>query len=77
GDGRNNENDPNLAAFDEIRRRARKVIWFATEERYKWGVYDPGSLSSDIYKYAPMCAAMHEVTTLRQLAEAIDRLFAR
>ncbi|MEI6776139.1 MAG: VWA domain-containing protein [Chloroflexales bacterium] len=77
GDGRNNENDPNLAAFDEIRRRARKVIWFATEERYMWGVYDPGSLSSDIHKYAPMCAAMHEVTTLRQLAEAIDQLFGR
>ncbi len=77
GDGRNNENDPNLAAFDEIRRRARKLIWFATEEREKWGVYDPGSLSSDISKYAPMCAAMHEVTTLRQLAEAVDRLFVR
>ena len=77
GDGRNNENDPNLAAFDDIRRRARKVIWFATEERSMWGVYDPGSLSSDIHKYAPMCAAMHEVTTLRQLAEAIDQLFGR
>lgn len=77
GDGRNNENDPNLAAFAQICRRARKVIWFATEERSKWGVYDPGSLSSDIYKYAPMCDAMHEVTTLRQLAEAIDRLFVR
>jgi len=77
GDGRNNENDPNLAAFEEIRRRARKLVWFATEERSMWGVYDPGSLSSDIYKYAPMCDAMHEVTTLRKLAEAIDRLFAR
>lgn len=77
GDARNNENDPNLKAFEEISRRARKVIWFATEERYKWGMYDPGSLSSDIYKYAPLCDAMHEVTTLRQLAEAIDRLFVR
>jgi uncharacterized protein with von Willebrand factor type A (vWA) domain len=77
GDGRNNENDPNLAAFDAIRRRARRVVWFATEPRYKWGVYDQGSLSSDIYKYAPMCDAMHEVTTLRQLADAIDRLFVR
>lgn len=75
GDGRNNENDPNLPAFEQIRRRARRIVWFATEERAKWGVYDPGSLSSDIYKYAPMCDAMHEVTTLRQLATAIDRLF--
>lgn len=77
GDARNNENDPGLAAFSQICRRARRVVWFATEERYKWGVYDPGSLSSDIYKYAPMCDAMHEVTNLRQLTEAIDRLFVR
>lgn len=77
GDARNNENDPGLAAFDQIRRRARRVVWFATEERWKWGVYDPGSLSSDIYAYAPMCDAMHEVTSLRQLADAIDRLFVR
>lgn len=77
GDGRNNENDPGLAAFDQIRRRARRVVWFATEEQWMWGRYDPGSLSSDLYKYAPMCDAMHEVTTLRQLADAIDRLFVR
>jgi hypothetical protein len=77
GDARNNENDPGLAAFDQIRRRARRVVWFATEEQWKWGVYDPGSLSSDIYNYAPMCDAMHEVTNLRQLADAIDRLFVR
>ncbi|GAB4440127.1 MAG: VWA domain-containing protein [Chloroflexi bacterium OHK40] len=77
GDARNNENDPGLAAFEQIRRRARRVVWFATEERCKWGVYDPGSLSSDIYRYAPMCDAMHEVTNLRQLADAIDRLFVR
>ncbi|MEI6179778.1 MAG: VWA domain-containing protein [Chloroflexales bacterium] len=77
GDARNNEHDPGLAAFDQIRRRARRVVWFATEEQWKWGVYDPGSLSSDIYQYAPMCDALHEVTNLRQLADAIDRLFVR
>ncbi|NTU80516.1 MAG: VWA domain-containing protein [Chloroflexales bacterium] len=77
GDARNNENDPGLAAFDQIRRRARRVVWFATEEQWKWGVYDPGSLSSDIYQYALMCDALHEVTNLRQLADAIDRLFVR
>ena len=77
GDARNNEHDPGLAAFDQIRRRARRVVWFATEEQWKWGVYDPGSLSSDIYHYAPMCDALHEVTNLRQLADAIDRLFVR
>ena len=77
GDARNNEHDPGLAAFEQIRRRARRVVWFATEEQWKWGVYDPGSLSSDLYHYAPMCDALHEVTNLRQLADAIDRLFVR
>jgi uncharacterized protein len=77
GDARNNENDPGLASFAQICARARRVVWFATEEQWKWGVYDPGSLSSDIYRYAPLCDAMHEVTTLRQLADAIDRLFVR
>lgn len=77
GDARNNENDPGLAAFDQIRRRARRVIWFNPEPRYMWGQYDPGSLSSDMWHYAPMCDALHEVRNLRQLAEAIDRLFVR
>ncbi|EFO81959.1 VWA containing CoxE family protein [Oscillochloris trichoides DG-6] len=75
GDGRNNEHDPNIAAFEAISRRAHKTIWFATEPRCMWGVYDPGSLSSDIYSYAPLCDALHEVTTLRQLADAVDQLF--
>ncbi len=77
GDARNNEHDPGMAAFEQICRRARRVVWFATEEAWMWGRYDPGSLSSDILRYAPHCDAMHEVTTLRQLAEAIDRLFVR
>jgi uncharacterized protein with von Willebrand factor type A (vWA) domain len=77
GDARNNENDPGLEAFAQISRRARRTIWFATEEQWKWGMYDPGSLSSDMYRYAPMCDALHEVTNLRQLADAIDRLFVR
>lgn len=77
GDARNNENDPGLAAFDQIRRRARRVIWFNPEPRQMWGQYDPGSLSSDMWHYAPMCDALHEVRTLRQLADAIDRLFVR
>lgn len=77
GDARNNENDPGLAAFDQIRRRARRVIWFNPEPRQMWGQYDQGSLSSDMWHYAPMCDALHEVRTLRQLADAIDRLFVR
>jgi uncharacterized protein len=76
GDGRNNENDPNFAAFGALARRAHRTIWFATEPRWMWGRYDPGSLSSDLPGYARLSSAVHEVTTLRQLAAAVDRLFS-
>jgi uncharacterized protein with von Willebrand factor type A (vWA) domain len=75
GDARNNENDPALQSFAQICRRARRVIWFNPEPRQMWGTYDPGSLSSDMWEYAPLCDGLHEVRNLRQLAAAIDRIF--
>ncbi len=77
GDGRNNENDPGLEAFSKIRQRARRVVWFNPEPPSMWGRYDPGSLSSDMLKYMPMCDAVHYVSNLRQLAAAVDSLFGR
>jgi uncharacterized protein len=75
GDGRNNENDPRLDMFEQVRRRAHKVVWFNPEAPYMWGQYDPGSLSSDMLKYMPLCDAVHHVSNLRQLAAAVDSLF--
>ena len=75
GDGRNNENDPGLDAFSKLRQRARRIVWFNPERPSMWGVYDPGSLSSDMLKYKPMCDAVHYVSNLRQLVAAIDTLF--
>ncbi len=75
GDGRNNENDPGLDAFRTICQRARRVVWFNPEPPTMWGRYDPGSLSSDMLKYMPMCDAVHYVSNLRQLATAVDSLF--
>jgi uncharacterized protein with von Willebrand factor type A (vWA) domain len=70
GDGRNNYNSPRLDLFERIQRRARRVVWFNPEERYLWGTGD-----SDIQRYAPMCDAVHQVTNLALLAEAVDKLF--
>jgi uncharacterized protein len=42
-----------------------------------WGRYDPGSLSSDMLKYAPLCDSVHQVSNMRQLMAAVDRLFTR
>lgn len=77
GDGRNNYRDPNLSAFEQICRRAHKVIWFNPEAPHMWGVEYPDTLNSDMLDYARHCNAVHQVSNLRQLVAAIDRLFTR
>ncbi len=69
GDARNNFNPPRLDAFETIRRRAKRVIWFNPEPPTLWGTGD-----SDMYEYLPFCDAVHEVGNLAQLTEAVDRL---
>lgn len=70
GDGRNNYSDPGLAALDQIRARARHLLWLTPEPRASWGSGD-----SDMPAYARRCTAVHVVGNLRQLGEAIDSLF--
>lgn len=77
GDGRNNENDPGLQYLQQIRQRARRIVWFNPEHPSMWGQYDYGSLSSDMLKYKPLCDAVHYVSNLRQLVAAVETLFAR
>jgi len=70
GDGRNNYLNPRLDRVDEIKKRARKMLWFNNEDPRLWGSGD-----SDMLQYAPLFDAVHEVSNLAQLAEAIDKLF--
>jgi len=70
GDGRNNFNNPRLDCLDAIKRRARKLLWFNPEYQAVWGTGD-----SDMPAYAPLCDAVHTVSTLAQLADAVDHLF--
>lgn len=69
GDGRNNYNDPRLDCIDTIKRHARRVLWFTPEHERMWGSGD-----SDMRQYAPKMDAVHYVSTLQQLANAIDSL---
>lgn len=69
GDGRNNYNDPRIDCIDTLKRHARRVLWFTPEHQRMWGTGD-----SDMHMYAPKVDAVHYVSTLRQLAAAIDRL---
>lgn len=76
GDGRNNDNDPGLKHLQSIKQRARRIVWFNPEQPEMWGRYDPGSLSSDMLQYLPLCDAVHHVSNLRQLVAAVDSLFS-
>ena len=69
GDGRNNYNDPRLDLAQDLRRRARRLIWFNPEPPAQWGSGD-----SDMHKYAPISDGVFEVRNLAQLVEAIDRI---
>lgn len=69
GDGRNNYNDPRLDCLETIRRRARRVIWLNPEPLWQWGTGD-----SDMPQYQPHCDAVHQVSNLAELTEAVDRL---
>ena len=70
GDGRNNYLDPRLDAFQEIKKRARRIIWLNPENSRLWSTGD-----SDMLRYYPYCDVVHEVANLAELAEAVDRLF--
>jgi uncharacterized protein with von Willebrand factor type A (vWA) domain len=71
GDGRNNYNDPRLDLAELIQRRARRLIWFTPESERQWGTGD-----SDMHLYAPLADGVHRVTTLRELADAVDQILA-
>ncbi len=64
GDGRNNGRDPNLAAFEEITRRARETIWITPEPSYSWGLG-----SCDLPAYAALCDRVHVVHDLAELEQ--------
>jgi uncharacterized protein with von Willebrand factor type A (vWA) domain len=70
GDGRNNYNDPRIDLIKQLQRRAKRVVWFNPEDKYEWGTGD-----SDMLQYAPEVDGVFQVANLRQLTDAVDRLF--
>lgn len=70
GDGCNSFNDPRPELLQEIGRRARKLIWFNTEDPYQ------RQEDSDIEQYIPLCDAIYPVRNLAQLSTAVDKLLA-
>jgi uncharacterized protein len=62
GDARTNYHEPNVDALGRIASRVRAVCWLDPEPRRYWDTGD-----SVIGLYAPVCDAVYEVRTLRQL----------
>jgi len=71
GDGRNNYNDPRLDIAREMQRKGRRLIWFCPEPQRQWGSGD-----SDMWEYRMVADKVFMVNSLRQLADAVDRILA-
>lgn len=67
GDARSNYNAPQEWVLEEMRRRAKRVIWLNPENRLTWGLGD-----SEMDRYLPHCDVAEECRNLRQLCNAID-----
>ncbi len=61
GDGRNNYNPSNVWALEDLKRKARRVVWISTEPKTSWGFGD-----SEMPAYARAC---HQVVTVLTLAD--------
>jgi uncharacterized protein len=72
GDGRGNRNPPNVPALEEIRRRAKELIWWSPEPRGSWGLG-----SSDMPLYEPVCHRAEVVRNLKQLGQVAEDLIRR
>ena len=59
GDGRNNHNPSSLWALEELKRKAKRVVWICTEPRSSWGFGD-----SEMLNYERAC---HQVVTVQTL----------
>jgi uncharacterized protein with von Willebrand factor type A (vWA) domain len=69
GDGRNNYNHPRIDLFRTISRRSHRTLWLNPESPIQWGTGD-----SDMLQYAPHCDTILKVSSLSELAAAVDRL---
>jgi uncharacterized protein with von Willebrand factor type A (vWA) domain len=61
GDGRNNFNAPHVAALEDIKRKAKRVVWICTEPKANWGFGD-----SEMSNYA---RAVSQVVTVLNLGD--------
>jgi len=61
GDGRNNFNAPHVWALEDLKRKAKRVVWICTEPKANWGFGD-----SEMANYS---RAVSQVVTVLSLAD--------
>lgn len=69
GDGRNNYNPPQAWALDDLRRKAKRVLWICPEDRANWGSGD-----SEMLRYAARCDRVAVARSLAELSRAVEAL---
>ncbi|MFT3916751.1 MAG: VWA domain-containing protein [Anaeromyxobacteraceae bacterium] len=69
GDGRTNYGPPEAWVLDELRRKARRLLWVCTEPRAAWGGGD-----SEMPLYASRCDRVATATSLEELEGLADAL---
>lgn len=72
GDGRNNFNAANVWALEDIKRRARRVVWVSTEPKTNWGFGD-----SEMTQYAKVAQQVVVVQSLGDLERIAAQLVPR
>lgn len=72
GDGRNNFNEAHVWALEDLRRRARRVVWIATEPAANWGFGD-----SEMAAYARAVSQVVVVRSLGDLERVAEQLVPR
>jgi uncharacterized protein with von Willebrand factor type A (vWA) domain len=72
GDGRSNYSPPHAWVLEEVKRRARRLVWICPEERWAWGSGD-----SEMPLYAAHVDRVATVTRLSDLEGVADQLVPR
>jgi hypothetical protein len=72
GDARNNNQDPGMNSFIQIRERTRNLFWLNPDRKHLWDWND-----SIATTYLGYCTEMKEVNSFLDLTDFIDRLFRK
>lgn len=69
GDGRNNHNPSQVWALQDLKRKAKRVVWICTEPRQNWGFGDSEMLQYE--KAVSQVVTVQTITDLERIAQQL------